>query len=608
MTRKLSDYILIGNSRSAALISKAGSIDWCCLPEFDSPAIFAALLDREKGGYFSINPVYKYSSTQRYIPDTNVSEVLFETETGRLRLIDAFTAMAEEDKLFSLSPDHEIIRVVEGISGSVLIKLEFVPRTFYGKGFPNLKNRKNLGVQFVWKENIYTLLTTLEPEQLIISNHKDEASAEFILRQGEQVIFSLSYSSQSPAIIPELETTGMDRVRNTIFYWKKWISNCRYSGLYKDQVRRSALVLKLLAHAPSGSIIAAPTTSLPEKAGGVRNWDYRYCWLRDSTFTIRALVNLGFEEEAHAYMNWILHATQLTRPNLQVVYSIFGHTSIKEKSLDWLSGYLDSKPVRVGNGANDQFQLDLYGEVLDAVFNYAPLIQKFDRDTRKFIIELGEEICKIWEKPDNGIWEVRNPPLHYTHSKVMAWVGLDRLIKLCRKFNWSAPEQKFKQAAVCIKEQVEQEGFNDKLNSYTRDLNGNKLDASLLTLSLVGYCDANSARMASSVKAIFARLSKNNLIYRYKDLDDGFSGDEGSFGVCNFWLVENLAKAGQLEQAINIFESMLKYASPAGLFSEEIDPDSHKLLGNYPQGFTHIGLINAALSLNEAITAKKRPI
>jgi GH15 family glucan-1,4-alpha-glucosidase len=319
-------------------------------------------------------------------------------------------------------------------------------------------------------------------------------------------------------------------------------------------------------------------------------------------------VNLGYEEEAHAYMNWILHATQLTRPKLQVVYSVYGHASIKEKTLDWLSGYMNSRPVRVGNGADNQFQLDLYGEVLDAVFTYAPLIQKFDRDTRKFIIELGEVICKIWEKPDNGIWEVRNTPLHYTHSKVMAWVGLDRLTKLCRQFNWKAPVQKFEQTAMHIRDTVEQDGFNNELNSYTRDLNGNKLDASLLTLSLVGYCDVSSARMISSVKAILERLSKNDLIYRYKDVDDGFPGDEGSFGVCNFWLVENLAKAGQLKQAVKIFESMLKYASPAGLFSEEIDPDSHELLGNYPQGFTHIGLINAAFSLNEASQPKDAAI
>lgn len=601
MATKLSDYAIIGNSRTSALVSKKGSIDWCCLPEFDSPSIFAALLDRKKGGYFSINPTADYSSIQRYLPDTNVVETFFESEKGSARLIDAFTAMDEEDKIHSLFPDHEVLRVVEGITGSVRIKMEYVPRTFYGKNPPQLRDQKKLGIHFNWKENIYVLLSTLDPEQFSFSHDKDKAIAEFLLQEGEQVLFSLSYSSQSPAVIPEIKATAWNRIRQTISYWKKWISNCQYTGLFEYQVKRSALTLKLLAHAPTGAIIAAPTTSLPEELGGVRNWDYRYCWLRDASFTIRVLVKLGFEEEAHAYMNWILHATQLTRPKLQVVYSVYGHSSIKEKILDWLDGYMNSRPVRIGNSADTQFQLDVYGEVLDAIYAFVPLIKRFDRDTKNFIIELGEVICKLWEQPDNGIWEVRTTLIHHTHSKVMAWVGLDRLIKLCQQFNWKkAPLEKFKQTTIRIRNEVERLGYNHELNSYTREFNGNTLDASLLTLSLLGYCDATSPRMVSTINLIRERLSKNGLIFRYLGLPDGLPGYEGSFGVCNFWLAENLAKAGRLEQALNVFEAMLKHSSPAGLFSEEVDPDSHELLGNYPQSFTHIGLINAALSINEA--------
>jgi GH15 family glucan-1,4-alpha-glucosidase len=364
-----------------------------------------------------------------------------------------------------------------------------------------------------------------------------------------------------------------------------------------------------LAHAPSGAIIAAPTTSLPEQVGGVRNWDYRYCWLRDASFTVRVLLALGFEEEAHAYMSWILHATQLTRPKLQVVYSVYGHASLKEKSLDWLKGYRDSQPVRAGNGAATQFQLDLYGEVLDAFYAYSPLVEQFDRSTKKFILGLGKAICELWDQRDNGIWEVRSQLIHHTHSKVMAWVGLNRLIRLARKYHWKeAPLEKYHQVSSYITTEVERFGYNDELKSYTRELKGNTLDASLLTLSLTGYCEPNAPRMVSTCELIYGRLSKNDLIYRYRNVDDGLRGHEGSFGVCNFWLAENLAKSGKLQKAIELFEAMLKHASPTGLLSEEIDPDTHELLGNYPQGFTHIGLINAALSINEVYQKKAKAL
>ncbi|WP_114779175.1 glycoside hydrolase family 15 protein [Botryobacter ruber] len=597
----ISDYALIGNSRAAALVGRNGAIAWCCMPEFHSPGIFSALLDQERGGYFAVAPERSYQSVQKYLPDTNVVETIFTTSEGECRLLDAFTAMTEKEKTRVLLPEQELLRVVEGISGNVKIRMEYMPRIFYGKDIPHLKDHKRLGICFFWKENIFTLRSTLEPEQLTLAaGEAGRATAEFFVKPGEQVLFSLSFSSQSPAVLPELHTTGWNRMQQTIRFWKNWIGQCRYAGLYREEVKRSALTLKLLAHAPSGAIIAAPTTSLPEEPGGERNWDYRYCWLRDASFTTRVLVKLGFEEEAHAYMNWILHATQLTRPKLQVVYSVYGHASLKEETLHWLTGYCNSTPVRIGNGADGQFQLDVYGEVLDAVYTYAPLVKDFDRDTRKFILGLGEVICKQWDQPDNGIWEVRSSTVHHTHSKVMAWVGLDRLIKLSEKYKWKrAPLEKYRNVASCIREQVEQFGYNSELQAYTREFNGETLDSSLLVLSLVGFCHPTSPRMISTSQLISERLAKNNLLYRYLHTNDGLTGTEGSFGICNFWLVENLAKSGQLDKATQIFETMLQHASPAGLLSEEIDPESHELLGNYPQGFTHIGLINAALTLNE---------
>lgn len=597
---KLSDYSLIGNSRTAAIVSRSGSIEWCCLPDFDSPSIFTALLDREKGGSFSIRPAGEYHSTQKYIPETNVVETHFKTSEGEAHITQAFTVTTEEEKDHTLFPDHEILRIVSGLSGKVRMKLTYEPKIFYGRDVPHLIDHKKLGIHFSWKEHTYVLLTTLPHGQVRVEDNYSIASAEFLVTSGEQVTFSLTYSSQSPAILPEIRTTSWKRMEKTIAYWKNWTSKCKYTGLYQEHVKRSALALKLLTYAPSGAIVAAPTTSLPEHVGGERNWDYRYCWLRDASFTTRALVRLGFDDEVHAYMSWILHATQLSRPELHVVYSVFGHVKLKEQVLPWLCGYRDSTPVRIGNMADSQFQLDVYGEVLDAIYAYTPLAKKLDKESKKFILGLGEAICKLWDRPDNGIWEIRSRRIHHTHSKVMSWVGLDRLIKLCAHYQWKdAPVEKFRSTAALIREEVETFGYNSDLDSYTRELNGNDLDASLLTLSLVAYCDALSPRMRSTVQKITEQLSDNNLVYRYRNVDDGLAGEEGSFIVCSFWLAENLAKSGNLAKAKNVFETIIEHAGMSGLLSEEIDPESGALIGNYPQAFSHVGLINAALTINE---------
>ncbi len=596
---------MIGNCRAAALVSNRGSIDWCCLPEFDSPSIFASILDREIGGYFLICPTCEFDSSQKYITDTNVVETRFVSEEGEVVCYDAFVANTEETKANSLFPDHEILRIVEGLKGVLKFKIEYIPRTFYGKHAPTLKNKSRFGIHFEWKENNYCLLSSLDADQLVITDGV-RVFAEFDIRAGQRVIFSLSCSNQSPTIIPELQLTGWSRMSDTIQYWQTWISKCRYNGMYSEQVKRSALTLKLLSHAPSGSIIAAPTTSLPEKIGGTRNWDYRYCWLRDASFTVRVLLNLGYVDEVHAYMNWILHATHLTRPRLQVAYSTYGHARLRESQLEWLSGYKGSSPVRIRNDADDQFQLDVYGEVLDAVYTYSEVVNEFDKDSKNFIIGLGKVICDLWQQPDNGIWEIRSSLVQHTHSKVMCWVGLDRLIKLIEKYRWaSAPVNLFRQTAERVRNEVEAFGYNEKLGSYTRDLNGGHLDASALTFSLVGYANPSSSRMQSTIQSLEKHLSKNNMVFRYHGMD-GIEGAEGCFGICNFWLSENLARMGSKERAIEIFETTLGCAGTTGLLSEEFDPLTRKLLGNYPQGFTHIGLINAAIAIDEACRKKEK--
>jgi GH15 family glucan-1,4-alpha-glucosidase len=598
--QQISDYALTGNCRTAALVSNTGSIDWCCLPEFHSAAIFARILDHDNGGYFSIRPVAPFQSAQRYIPDTNVVETTFSTENGTVRLTDAFTATTEERKREALFPDHEILRVIESISGSVRVRVEYAPKLFYGKVWCELKDHKAQGIQFTWKEGIYILRSTLGVELSCSGSQKNVAESEFIMQPGDKFIFSLSYSSQCPAIIPELTLTGLKRMEETIHFWKAWISRCKYDGVYQAQLRRSALALKLLTHAPSGAIIAAPTTSLPEEIGGNRNWDYRYCWLRDAAFTTKALVELGFEEEASAYLNWIRHATQLTHPKLQVVYSVYGHSRLVERLIEWLPGYKKSKPVRIGNGADGQFQLDVYGEVIDAFYMYASVAGKPDRSTRRFIIGLGEMICKLWQQPDNGIWEIRSSPEHHTHSKVMAWVGLDRLIRLSSAYKWRESKiEKYKSVASAIRRQIETHGYNEALQTYTRTFDGTTADASLLVLPLAGYCRADDPRMLSTTRYIRTQLSENKLLYRYLE-EDGLPGREGSFAICNFWLSENLARCGNFNEAIEVFQMMSAVSSATGLLSEQVHPRSKELLGNYPQGFSHIGLINAALALESS--------
>ncbi len=595
----ISAYGLIGNCRTAALVSNRGSIDWCCWPNFDSPAVFAALLDPGKGGFFRVSPAGSFRSRQRYLIDTNVLETVFETDGGRLRLIDCFPVREEAEERRELWPDQEILRIIECVAGEVDVLSSFAPRPEFAARAVRLRSRRGLGWECAYGRRLLLLRSDVHftpgPDGFALT-------ASRRLRAGQSVALSLTYSDEAPAVIPELGDAARARLVATLRFWRDWIRRCRHDGLYREHVRRSALVLKLLTFAPSGAIIAAPTTSLPELLGGGRNYDYRYCWLRDAAFTVRALMDLGFADEAQAFASWILHATNLTRPRLQILYSVYGNPRLPERTLDWLSGYADSRPVRVGNAAQKQFQLDVYGEAADAVFAALPLVGRIDSETRRFLIETARFVCKLWDQPDEGIWEPRYGRRHNTHSKALAWTALDRAARACKTYGWKAPVERFEKAAAAIRADIEARGYNAAIGAYTRAFGGDQLDASVLTMPLVGYCDAASPRMTSTYRAIAAGLSRKGLVYRYlrEKAPDGLPAGEGSFGICNFWLAECWARAGNIEEAKRWFESVLKLANPVGLWPEEFDPETGAFLGNYPQGFTHIGLINAARAISNA--------
>lgn len=596
---KISEYGLIGDGRTVALISKYGSIEWLCLPHFDSPPVFAAILDRKLGGHFQICPDSEFTSKQSYLPDTNVLVTVFQTPSGIAHLKDCFTVTTEENKQRSLWPEHELLRIIEVIEGEVEFRICFDPEPSFGLRHFRIKRRGALGFAADVGSKLFSLNATI-PQHLFEIHHgssTEEASLKIRMRAGERHTFSMTYATSAPAVIPPVGEESDKRFELTVQYWRDWISRCRYRGPYESEVRRSALTLKLMLFAPSGAIVAAPTTSLPEEIGGERNWDYRYCWLRDAAFTVRALVKLGYTEEAFAFSNWMLHATRLTHPRLQVLYSVFGHARIPEICLNFVSGYRGSRPVRIGNAAADQFQLDVYGEVLDALWYSLPHMGTPSSDSKEFIIGLGEIICDLWQKPDDGIWEVRSGRAHHTHSKVLAWVALDRLIKICNHYGWKAECGRYAKTREKIRETIETEGFNNDLGAYTRTLGGDELDAGLLVLPLVGYCPADSPRMKSTIEAIKRNLAVGELVYRYRDVNDGVSGGEGTFGICSFWLIECEAKSGNIKSAREIFDAFLCRANDVHLWPEQFDVRTGEFLGNYPQAFTHVGIINCALTL-----------
>ncbi|HYY88380.1 MAG TPA: glycoside hydrolase family 15 protein [Chloroflexota bacterium] len=590
-------YGLIGDCRAAGLVSRDGSLDWLCFPRFDSPSIFGAVLDARSGGRFRIRPTGAFEASRRYLPETNILETTFRTTSGSVALRDLMPVASEAEKRHALTPDHQVLREVVGLEGEVELEILYEPRPDYGRSRPCLRDLGPLGL---WSEAHRAALVLRSELPVPPTSDGQTARGVARVRAGERKYLSFSYAEEAPQVLPPLGEVARARVERSAGWWREWADRCRYHGPYRDAVVRSALVLKLMAYAPSGAVVAAPTASLPEQLGGVRNWDYRYCWLRDASFTLRALFALGYHEEAEAFLQWMLHATRLTWPELQVLYDVFGEAKLPEQDLPHLEGYAGSRPVRIGNDAHGQLQLDVYGEVIDAVSRFARLGGRFDRDTVKLLDGLGRTVCKRWREPDEGIWEGRSGRFHHTHSKVLCWVALDRLVQMHEAGQLRVSVDEFRAQREAIRAEVEARGYNERQASYTRTFDGDEMDASLLVLPLYGYLDGRHPRMQSTCARIHDKLARDGLMYRYEErMDDGLPPGEGAFGICSFWAVECLARGGNPEGATRAFERLLAFGNDLGLFAEEIDLETGAALGNFPQAFTHIGLINAALTLRD---------
>jgi GH15 family glucan-1,4-alpha-glucosidase len=592
--RSISDYGLIGDCRTAALVSKDGSIDWCCLPNFDSPSVFARLLDSNSGGHFVLHPVGNFKCRQSYIAGTNVLATEFESSLGKARLLDFMPIPSANYEKRHLLPMRQIVRLIEGLSGDVEIEVEYQPRPSYAaKAHPILAKSP---YDYVTEERGWHLHLHSE---VPLQQNGSGIIGKFRLFEGRQVALGLAYEVQAPAVFPASGKDTRNLLQGTITFWRDWLSHCRYQGQYADAVKRSALALKLLEFAPSGAIVAAPTTSLPEKLEGVRNWDYRYCWLRDASFTLAALQSLGYTEEARAFLDWLLHSTRLTHPRLQVVYNVFGEAVLPQHELDHLEGYRNSRPVRVGNQAWEQKQLDVYGEVLDGVIRTDPEQCKLDKDTRSLISGIADYVSDHWQETDNGIWEMPQEA-QFTHSKALCWLALERAMQLLKSCGVSEKKfAKWRQTRDTISKVVLQQGYNPDIQALTQKLGGQELDAALLTLPILDLFKATEPKMASTIRAIQKQLTVNNLVYRYL-ADDGLPPGEGVFLACTFWLAHCLALQGDVGAACRIFEAGLECCNHLGLLPEEADPRTFEALGNFPQGLTHIALINAAIAIQQA--------
>jgi GH15 family glucan-1,4-alpha-glucosidase len=596
----IGDYAAIGDGRTVALISHAASVDWLCLPNFDGPGVFSALLDRRKGGYFKLAPRASSRATRQYLGDSNVLETRFDTATGSVLVTDCLTVPDNRDRI---RPRAELLRVARCLSGEVEMEMVCEPRGDFAQARDRFEDRGDLG----WAYSFGGDVLFLQCEGCRAQAYERSLHCRFMLAAEEERCVSLAYTHRDVGIVPPLGEPARQRVRQTRAWWQGWADDCQLQGEYRDAVVRSALVLKLLHFELSGAVVAAATTSLPEVIGGVRNWDYRYCWLRDASLTFRAFIDLGYRQEANFFLDWLLHTTRVNWPRLRVFYDVFGDPAQKETELDQFEGYRGSKPVRTGNAAEKQLQLDAYGAVIQAAYEFVEHGGTLDFAKARCIAGFGRTVCRLWREPDEGIWEARGARKHHTYSKIMCWVALDRLLKLASEGHVRIPEQRFRHEREAIAQAVEQQGFSRRLGSYVATFGGETPDASLLLAARSGFRRADDPRMRGTYELIERELGVDGMLYRYPPGSDGLPGNEGTFGIASFWAVEYLALAGRIDEARARFEALLTKSNDVGLFAEEIDPETGEALGNFPQAFTHVGLITAANALQRATMQHRNP-
>ncbi len=588
-------YAVIGDCRTAALVSRDGSVDWLCMPHFSGRSVFAAILDHRSGGRFSICPTHAFRSRRRYISDTNVLQTEFVTQRGVVRVTDCLIIPFDSEHDGALQPQRELLRVVEGIEGEVQLQVRYEPRPGYARMRPRLVRRGRLG----WACQAGAEILMLHADLDMGAESRGTALAgRTFVRAGQRHHLSMTYAQRDVGVIAPLGDEARRRQQWTIDWWRAWSRRCRYEGPYRDMVIRSALTLKLLTYGLSGAVIAAPTSSLPETIGGVRNWDYRYCWLRDAALTLRSFIDLGFCAEGEAFLGWLLHATRLTWPRLQILYDVYGETRLPERELEHLEGHRGSRPVRTGNAAADQLQLDVYGEVVLAAAHYVAGGGGLDPQEARLLAGFGRVVCKDWRLVDHGIWEFRDAGCHHTYSKLMCWAALDRLIALHERGHIRAPVARFRRERQAIHEAIETRGFSREIGSYVSVFDGTEIDASLLLMAQYGYKPAGDPRMRATFERIDRELGHAGFVYRYRDgYDDFLPPGEGAFVISSFWAADYLARLGDIAGARRRFENLLAHANDVGLYAEEIDPGTGEALGNFPQAFSHVGLICAAMAL-----------
>jgi GH15 family glucan-1,4-alpha-glucosidase len=592
MAAKIEDYALIGDCETAALVDRNGSIDWLCWPDFSSDACFAALLGTEENGCWKISPAKgKWKTTRRYRPHTLILETTFENKEGAFRLID-FMPVRQRNS--------QIVRIVEGIRGKVNVRMELALRFDYGRTVPWVTAIKG-GIRAIAGPNLTILRTS-------VATHGEDLKtvAEFTVTRGQRESFSLAYGISYK---PNPRTIDPEKIlADCETRWLRWTKRLKYKGNYHDAVERSLVALRALIYRPTGGMVAAVTTSLPEAIGGVRNWDYRYCWLRDTTFTLLALTNGGYVDEAAAWQDWLLRALAGSPEQVQIMYGLKGERQLPEWEVSWLAGYENSRPVRIGNAAATQLQLDIYGEVLDCFYHAQHSMGRHSVDDFRVLVRLLNHLETIWEQPDEGIWETRGGEQQFTYSKMMAWVAFDRGVQLAEQLNYDAPIEKWMTIRNAIHDQICERAFDRSRNSFVQAYGSEELDAALLLMPVVGFLPGSDPRVKGTVEAIERELMPDGLVMRYNTakVNDGLPPGEGVFLACSFWMVSSLKAIGRMKDARRLFERLIRLRNDVGLLSEEYDVGSKRLVGNFPQAFSHISLVNAAFDLEDVPDMRSR--